>query len=1203
MNRHFILFLLMLGLGSLMGQNGQQYWTKLAPNSLQQFERQNPFPKAYQAYQLDFTQLKAYLSQAPQEWNAQQNSLQVALPGPSGRMMTFDIVETEVMPDPLQAVYPGIKTFLGKSSNESGTFIRLDYTYLGFHAKIRTPEYTYWIEPVALHELNIYITYLNEDAVHFQPGMYPNCGTLADISETESRATQSGARNGTGDELLIYRVAFAADERFTDLHGGKTGSASAIVSTVNFTNDILELEVAIRLTLIPNNNTIIFDATDDPYSTNDPPLSAGTFIGNLANENQTVLTQRIGSANFDLGQVFTVPVTAPGGFTAGIAIPSAVCRNNVKANSVTGALSPVNTGFFGTFAHEIGHQFGALHTFHSNSGICTGQRSSGSAYEPAGATTLMGYATCEINSGRDNYYHARSYEEMFNFSRLSTGNNCATIIQTNNQPPTVDAGEGGWTIPIETPFILEGSGADADGDPITFCWEQSDRNPSPTPLNNPSGNAPIFRSFPPTSDSFRIFPRINDVLSGSTNPLEQLPTYARDLNFRLTVRDNNPAGGGRAYAQIGGEVTDQAGPFVVTKPNSTTPALSPGQIIDVEWDVANTDQLPVNCQTVDIYLSTDGGLTFDILLAEAVPNTGNFEVCAPNAPGASSRIMVRAHDNIFFNVSPSNFTIQTTNQQGFSFVTPVSKINLCQDGSTDIPFESCPIGSVNEKFTISGLGLPPGVSLVTTPDSVLPGEPFTVSIQASAVTPVGNYNFTVNGSTTSGASFLELFSLEVFPSFTSVPSPTAASNVSNTALNPNLSWTSIPGATGYVYELASDPDFNNIISSGNTESTAVSIPTSLDGLTTYYWRVAATVECGVGPFSPINAFRTGSCNRVESNDIPKTIDAFGNLPIEAVSTLDYSGPIPTDVNVFLEGTHDNVKDLSASIVSPGNIELSLFSDICENGDRDFNLFFDSEAQESDISCPPLSSTPVQPNQSLSFYYARSATGTWTLKIKDFQAVNGGELTRWGIEFCQPVNSDLEIINNDLLYPPVGSTRTIFPAMLRAESSNTSEADITYTLVSTPSVGSLAVNGNNLLAGDTFTQADIENNQLTYTSNGTFVALDNFKFIVEDPNGGWVGVEEFQIGLISNLQPLSEFQLSARPNPTQDFLLINLDGVQSKKASVRLIDMQGRTLEAVNLPLSNGEGKTRLDMSNFAIGMYLLEVEVNGSKQFKKILKN
>ncbi|HYJ86311.1 MAG TPA: Ig-like domain-containing protein, partial [Pyrinomonadaceae bacterium] len=145
-------------------------------------------------------------------------------------------------------------------------------------------------------------------------------------------------------------------------------------------------------------------------------------------------------------------------------------------------------------------------------------------------------------------------------------------------------------------------------------------------------------------------------LNNLTTYGELLPTTTRTMTFRVTARDNRAGGGGVEYDSMKVNVNSGAGPFVVSYPNGDE-WWTAGSTRTVTWNVAKTDQAPISATHVDIYLSTDGGQTFPIALASAVPNDGSQEVTVPGISTSDARVRISAIGNIFFDLSNKDFYI------------------------------------------------------------------------------------------------------------------------------------------------------------------------------------------------------------------------------------------------------------------------------------------------------------------------------------------------------------------------------------------------------------------------------------------------------------------------------------------------------------------------------------------------------------------
>ena len=303
--------------------------------------------------------------------------------------------------------------------------------------------------------------------------------------------------------------------------------------------------------------------------------------------------------------------------------------------------------------------------------------------------------------------------------------NQGVVTATSNSSPVV-AAPGDKTVPTRTPFTLTGTGTDANGDALTYMWEQTDAggpNGTPlvlTPASGTGGNrkidGPLFRQFgvaavvsdddsllynspgenlAGTSPS-RTFPDLAQILAGNTNAAtgtcpvavvgqpvppavtdcfsEFLPTSdwvgnpssPRVMHFRLTARDEFTPDAAADHA--GGLSSDDVALTIdpAAGPFLVTSLGGGGTVagrVPVTWDVAGTNTAAM-AKNVRISLSTDGGVTFPTVLAASTPNDGSESVPLPNSTTSTARIKVEAVGNYFFDINDANFSIAAANHLG-----------------------------------------------------------------------------------------------------------------------------------------------------------------------------------------------------------------------------------------------------------------------------------------------------------------------------------------------------------------------------------------------------------------------------------------------------------------------------------------------------------------------------------------------------------
>jgi hypothetical protein len=260
------------------------------------------------------------------------------------------------------------------------------------------------------------------------------------------------------------------------------------------------------------------------------------------------------------------------------------------------------------------------------------------------------------------------------FTTTGNGSSCDVVTSTGNNSPLV-AGLSAYTIPVNTPFILTGSATDPDaGDVLTYQWEEID---AATSFGNWNvGTKPFFRSYNPVSITSRMFPTLATVLTGNLQGTigEYTPMTAQSLKFRFTARDNKMGGGGVCSSTTAVTV-NAAGPFAVTSQSVIGITYLSASTQLVTWNVNGTDVAPINCSNVNIYVSTNSGTTFTLVLA-GTPNDGSEAIVMPNVVGTIStcRIKVESVGNIFFDINDKNFTISSV--VGLNSMVSASNIGL-----------------------------------------------------------------------------------------------------------------------------------------------------------------------------------------------------------------------------------------------------------------------------------------------------------------------------------------------------------------------------------------------------------------------------------------------------------------------------------------------------------------------------------------------
>ncbi len=971
------------------------YWTLM---SSEQNKGSTISSESY--FQLNHESLQKRLIKAPTKGIAKDSPTKTFLsfPTPDGQFQEFLIEETSNFHPDLAAAFPLIKTYKGRNTANPTNTIRFSINPNGISAMIQTGNGP----PVFIDKKNktpdqIYQVYFKK-----AKAATPFACKVLEMANKELTNNENSRNHGADCQLRTFRLALACTGEYAEYHGGNTADVLAAMNeTLTIINGIFERDLAVRLELIPETTALIFlDKDSDPYT--------NTELATMLGENQMECDTKIGVDNYDIGHVF-------GTGSGGVAFLGVVCEQGFKASGATGFFRPEGPTFaIDLVAHEIGHQFGAQHTFNGDQVACAGSnRSSETSVEPGSGSTIMSYAgICppqNVQGNSDEYFHAISLQQMRN--EINNDGDCAEMpADFNNTAPVIAPKPIVHHIPKATPFALTMTASDQENNSLTYTWEQMDKEIAPQPPLPTNEAGPSFRSLSPSESATRYFPNLNDLVKNIAPRWEVLPSVARTMNFRGTVRDNYIVGGCTEELDIQIEVENGV-PFEVITPNNKI-IWEAGTQKEVNWTVGATNRMPINTQEVTILLSIDGGFTYPTVLAEQVPNTGNTTVLVPNLVTSQARIMVRAFDNIFFDISNEDFEI-TKPTDDFEVMVAAQQ-EVCVPNMAIFDIQIGETGNFTAPIDLSLSGLPNGITAIFSNETTV--APSTVSLSLSNFAEIsGKTEFTLiaksgNSEKTRTLSVIVSNGLPIQPVLL-----TPLANAGNVALKPILEWTSNPEVLRYQLELSTDVEF--IASNTSTHlvnNNTFELPTNLNNATKYFWRVRGENACGVGAYSDIFTFETANeiCGTFAPNDLPKNIPSLFRSTVPSEITITDKGKL-IDLRIKnLRVSHTFIGDLDIELESPNGTVIQLVSKVC-SADRNLELSFDDTASNTyeEIPCPPTSDDSFQSFSKLSAFKGEEIQGIWQLRVIDTELLDGGDFEHWEMEICYQKEKSLGLVSN------------------------------------------------------------------------------------------------------------------------------------------------------------------------------------------------
>lgn len=943
--------------------------------------RRSSLPRNYELLQLDLNSLKTSLMGAPMRDSKAKSKLIIELPNAQGQIEHYRVVETPCMEPALAAKYPMIKAYAAQGIEDPTAVARFSVTQFGLHSMtLSADKSTVFIDPYTENGNN-YIVYSKSSLVRNRndfaclTAQGINLPSLADVHNKNSNLTLS-----TDDKKLrTYRLAQSCDAEYGNIFAGTGTDAqkranvmAQMVLTITRVNGVYEKDLAITLVFIADNDQLIYfgDVNSDPWS------------GEYNTQTGITIDATVGFDSYDIGHNFNTD----GGGNAGCI--GCVCSadtdpagGNHKGTGMTGRPDPTGDAFdIDYVAHEMGHQFGGFHT-QSSSGCRSG--SGLTEVEIGSGSSIMAYAgICPVNvqNNSDDYFGYVNIRDISENVKFGVSSSCAQITNFTNNPPVTNAGSD-YVIPKSTAFILTATGSDPDGDAITYNWEENDpEDPNSAAAPTPTRAAgPMFRTLPSSASPIRYMPALTTVLSGLTaSTFEVCPSIARVLNFSVTVRDNKAGGGQTASDLMKVTVNGTAGPFVITAPN-TVVSWAAGSTQTVTWNVAGTTANGVNTAYVDIYLSTNGGSSFPTLLASKVPNDGSETISVPNSVGTQNRIMVKGYNNIFYDLSNTNFTITAapaTFLSSFNGVAGEQNKSICSGSTASYTIKYDVFAGFSGTTSFSASGNPTGTTVSFSPTTISTTGIVTMTVSNTTSATAGFYTLAVTA--TSGATSKVInYYLDLYNStFAAMSLTTPANLATGVPTTVNVSWAANTNASSYDVQLANDAAFTIVLNTVTTTATNYTF-TGLNQTSNYFWRVLPkNISCS-GTYSSPYKFTTGqvNCANFSSTNVPITISATGTPTINSTLNIPSGGTINT-VKVTMDITHTWINDLRATLISPAGTQISLFYNPCtSNAINNIVATFDDNGSVVVCGDNPGISGVVQPVQALSGLAGQSSTGT------------------------------------------------------------------------------------------------------------------------------------------------------------------------------------------------------------------------------------
>jgi subtilisin-like proprotein convertase family protein len=559
-----------------------------------------------------------------------------------------------------------------------------------------------------------------------------------------------------------------------------------------------------------------------------------------------------------------------------------------------------------------------------------------------------------------------------------------------------------------------------------------------------------------------------------------------------------------------------------------------------------------------------------------------------------------------------NFSLIVTGISGeFTFVSDISEQIICSENSTVFNFEYRQAVAGTTNFSVTGGH--EAMTLSFSEDSLSSNGNFNLTVGNLINVPAGAYDLEIIGDNGNEEQKRNVRLIIYHQNFDNYPSELELPVEGQKGVSKKVSllWKKNVNAESYTLELSDSPSFSTIFYTAEVFETTLDIDT-LEPSTVYYWRIKSKNRCEEGEYSSIFSFQTGisNCTNIYSaTDFSMaSINPFSAEGIAEVPVTISDNLIINKVIVNLDITHSNVHDLTITLQAPeaiGGYKIVILSNVCEDSANISNVTFDDDA--SGLVCsdsdPSISGTIAPLNSLSKLFLGKSPLGEWKIIVEDNAEFNGGQINSVSITICgSEENLSLPTFSSTSILLEGSSNYVVTASNMNASSASETEEQQIYTLVELTKTGALNKDGVVLVAGDTFTQADITSGKITFTNSETVSFTDQFKVDVTNAAKGWLASQTITIEESTlRVDTFSLNEVSLWPNPVKGILNVKINNVNNEDVKISLFDLQGRKISTSVNKVNSSIFTKEIDTKNVSSGVYLLSIQQGNKKATKKII--